>query len=280
MPGSHNLPTQLAEMDVAAGGRIGCEKLGATFAWGATLPSAGAVGYKSGCIFTVIGADIPVHRNVGSRTSAKFLTLSGAGTISVADAGNLITATNAEEALAEFFQDVQTEQAFLELPINAWMEADGTAMDDHSAAPTPGWSAGDESAGIYWAAHSTPDPVSTSVPIPPDLDATADVVLHILAAKVGATEDDAVTFTVEAFNNTDGALYDADTDFGGVSGAMTGDADTKTCQGVTLTFDADDVAASPTVLTLTLQPTDGTLETDDVILLGAWLEYKRQTLTA
>ena len=34
------------------------------------------------------------------------------------------------------------------------------------------------------------------------------------------------------------------------------------------------------VLSVSIKPTDGTLGTDDVILLAAWIEYKRKVLTA
>lgn len=202
--------------------------------------------------------------------------------ISVADAGGLITATEVEAALQEAFQHIQSAQAFLNLPLGAWTEQDGTALADFGdgASPTPGWSAGDEGFGIRWNNHANPDPISTSIPIPPDLDASADVIVHVLAAKVGATIGDAVIWVIEAFNNVDAALYDADADFGGESSAMTGDAATKTCQEETLTLAAADVAGSPCVLALTLQPKDGTLGTDDVIVLGAWLEYTRKVLTS
>ena len=116
--------------------------------------------------------------------------------------------------------------------------------------------------------------------IPPDMDVTADAVLHILAAKVGATAGDATKFTVEAFNNVVAALYDADADFGGDTGAMTGDAATKTVQHVTLTLALANLAAYPAALELTLQPKDGTLGTDDVIMLAAWIEYQKKLLAA
>lgn len=220
-------------------------------------------------------ADVATHIADASAAHA-------ASAISIADAGSLITATEGEAALQEAFQHIQSAQAFLNLPLGAWTEQDGTALADFGdgASPTPGWSAGDEGFGIRWNNHANPDPISTSVPIPPDLDASADVIVHVMAAKVGATIGDAVTWTIEAFNNADAALYDADADFGGASSAMTGDAATKTCQEETLTLAAADVAASPCVLTLTLQPTDGTLGTDDVIVLGVWLEYTRKTLTS
>lgn len=205
-----------------------------------------------------------------------------AATVSVADSGSLITGVTVEAALAEAFQHIQSVQKFLNLPMGAWTEQDGTALADFAdgASSTPGWSAGDEGFGIRWNNHAAPDPISCSIPIPPDLDDTADVVVHIAAAKTGATLADAVTFTIEAFFNVVGALYDADADCGGASSAMTGDSTAKTVQEETLTLAAADVPAHPGILTLTLQPTDGTLGTDDVIVLGVWLEYKGKTLTS
>ena len=205
-----------------------------------------------------------------------------AGTVSIADAGTFTATATVEAALAEIYQHLLSTQAFLNLPLGAWTEQDGTALADfaNASSPTPGWNAGDESFGIRWNNHANPDPIATSVPIPPDLDPSADVIVHILAAKVGATVGDAVTWLIEAFNNADAAVYDADADFGGTSSAMTGNATTKTCQEETLTLAAANVAGSPCVLNLTLQPTDGTLGTDDVIVLGVWLEYTRKALTA
>jgi hypothetical protein len=204
-----------------------------------------------------------------------------AGNVSINDGGGFTSTATVEAALQEIYQHIASAQAYLNLPLGAWTEQDGTALADfaNGDSPTPGWNAGDEGFGIRWNNHANPDPISTSVPIPPDLDDSADVIVHVLAAKVGATVGDAVKWTIEAFNNVDGAVYDADADFGGDSSAMTGDATTKTCQEETLTLAAADVAASPCVLTLTLQPKDGTLGTDDVILLGVWLEYTRKILT-
>lgn len=205
-----------------------------------------------------------------------------AATVSIADAGTFTATATVEAALQEIYQHIQSAQKFLNLPMGAWTEQDGTALADFAdgASPTPGWSAGDEGFGIRWNNHANPDPISCSVPIPPDLDDSADVVVHIVAAKVGATVGDAVTFTIEAFFNAVGALYDADADCGGASSAMTGDAATKTVQEETLTIAAANVPAHPAILTLTLQPTDGLLDTDDVILLGVWLEYTGKTLTS
>lgn len=205
-----------------------------------------------------------------------------AGTVSIADSGGFTSTATVEAALAEIYQHILSSKAFIQIPLGAFTAEDGTALAVFAdgVSTTPGWNAGDESFGIRWNNHATPDPVSTGVAIPTDLDAANDVVLHILAAKVGATAGDAVKFTVGAFNNAAGAVYDADADFGGDSTAMTGDATTKTCQEVTLTLAAADVAAAPCVVTMTIKPKAGTLDTDDVIMLGAWLEYTRKILTA
>lgn len=166
----------------------------------------------------------------------------------------------------------------IQIPLGSAVEQDGTALADFAdgASPTPGWSHGDESAGIRWNNHANPDPVSVAFTMPQDVDTASAMTLNILAAKVGATLADAVTWTVEAFNNVNGALYDADADFGGTSSAMTGDAATKTAQLETLTLAAANLAAAGSQVVLTIQPTDGTLGTDDVILLGLSVAYTRK----
>ncbi len=169
----------------------------------------------------------------------------------------------------------------LDLNVGGATLEDGTALAVFAdgASATPGYhdAGGTEAGGIRWNNHATP----THIALPPfvtpkDMDVTQASTLYVLAAKVGATVGDAVTWAVTAFSVGDGSLYDADADFGGTSSAMTGDAATKTCQLESLAFAADTFAAAG-VNTLTIQPTDGTLGTDDVILMGVWLEYKKKT---
>lgn len=252
----HNVMYDIDEANVAtATGRSFKTANGYVLGWGTTVGNAVET-WAPGAIFidTNAGAGARVHVNTGTKTAA-------------------VWAVNAAEVLSA--------QMLLNLPLGSWTEQDGTALADFVAGASniPGWSAGDESHGIRWNNAAAPDPISISVPIPPDLDETANVVMHILAAKTGATVGDAVTWLVEAFNNTVGALYDADADFGGTSDAMTGDATAKTVAELTLTLALADIAAAPGVMVFTLQPTDGTLGTDDVILLGVWLEYTRKVLT-
>ena len=111
---------------------------------------------------------------------------------------------------------------------------------------------------------------------PPDFDSSQAATLTVYAAKVGATVGDATKFTIELFENKVGALYDADATFGGDTTAMTGNATSKTVQAVTLTLAAANMNASG-VVTVTLQPKDGTLGTDDVIVLRVAITYTKLT---
>lgn len=169
----------------------------------------------------------------------------------------------------------------IELGANgSWHEVDGTALAAFADADvaTPGLALDDgKASGIRWNNHATPDPVCKSVGIPKDLDRTADFVVRVIASKTGETLADATTFDVGAFFNVVGALRDSDVDAGGATGAMTGDATSKTVQEVSVTIEAADVPdAGEGTLTITLQPTDGTLGTDDVTVHDVVLDYTRK----
>jgi hypothetical protein len=162
------------------------------------------------------------------------------------------------------------------IPIASFVDADGDPLAKFvdGASTVPGFNLANSKAfGLRWNNHATPDEVLTSVPLPSDRDPTQALVLKVIASKSGATLGDAVTFTFAAYFNTVGELHDADANAGGASTAMTGNAAAKTVQLVSRTIAAADVPAGAAALTLTMQPTDGLLGTDDVIVEGVFLEY-------
>ena len=219
-------------------------------------------------------ADVATHIADASAAHA-------ASAISLLDAGAFTSETELEAALAEIYQSLLTAKGMINIPMPVITNAGVTlAAFANAADPLPGFCVTAEGLGIRWNNHATPTPVGAKVIIPPDADITANMTLHILAAKIGATAGDATKFTIEAFNNVVAALYDADADFGGDTGAMTGDAATKTVQHVTLTLALANLTAYPAAMELTLQPKDGTLGTDDVIMLAAWIEYQKKLLTS
>lgn len=208
----------------------------------------------------------------------------GAALVGIEDSGTFTTAATVEAATAEIYQHIATAQAIINLPLGSWTEGDGTALAIFADGDTetPGYKTGDEGFGIRWNNKGTLGPITTSVPIPPDLDDSADVIVHFLAAKTGETDNagNTPTWLVLAYNAVADALWDADDDFGGTSSAMLPAATARTLQEETLTLAAANIAAAPCVMTLIIQPTDGTLDTDDLVLVGIWLEYTRKILTA
>lgn len=204
-----------------------------------------------------------------------------ASAVSIVDAGSFTAQTEVEAALQEIYQSLLSAKGIINIPTPAFSAA-GVALAAFvdGASDVPGYCVTAKGLGVRWNNHAAPLAVGIKVLVPPDADITANMTLNILAAKTGATIGDATKFTVGAYNNVVAALYDADADFGGDSGAMTGDALAKTVQKVTLTLALANLAAYPAAVELTIKPKDGTLGTDDVILLAAWIEYKKKLLTA
>jgi len=216
--------------------------------------------------------------DLGSTANAK-----GASKVAIEDAGAFTSAANAESALAELYQDAKTAQGYVWLAPSAFYLLTGAplAIFADGASAVPGSALVDSKAfAIRWNNNATLDGVLTSFPVPPDLDVTANGTATVVASKTGATLGDASTFDIGLYNQVVGALDDADTNFGGTTGAMTGNATAKTVQSVTRTITAADWAASPCNVTMTLKPTDGTLNTDDLCVLGVRITYKRKLLTS
>lgn len=181
------------------------------------------------------------------------------------------------------YVDATSTQAQINVPLASGILAAGTplAAFADNASSNPGITLADSKAvGVRWNNNGTQVAVWYGVALPQDLDDTADIVLHALVSKTGATVGDAVTLTFAAFFQTVAALHDADTDCGGASSALTGDATAKTVTELTRTIAAADVPAAPCALSLSIKPTNGTLGTDDAIVSGLWIEYKRKLRTS
>ncbi len=208
----------------------------------------------------------------------------GAGDIGILDAGGFTAASNVEAALAELYQNAQSIQKRIGLPILSAIDAvTGAPMlvfADASAA-LPGLQLVNSKApAVRWNNHATPTAIALAVDMPQDLDDTAVVTFHALVSKIGATVGDATKLTVAAYEQTVGALHDADTDFGGDTGAVVGDATSKTVTELTLTLAAADVHAAPSAMSFLIKPKAGTLGTDDFVLHACWLEYKPKVMTS
>lgn len=200
--------------------------------------------------------------------------------VTIADAGGFTDEVEAEGALQEIYASLKATDGIIQLraPADFYLLTGAPlAIFANGASAVPGSAIVDsKAAGIRWNNNATLAGVLASFMVPPDADITANMTLHLHASKTGATLADAVTFDVGCFNQVVGALHDADADYGGTTSAMTGDATAKTVQDVTLTLALANLAAYPATVTITIKPTDGTLGTDDLVLLSAFIVYKKK----
>jgi hypothetical protein len=203
-----------------------------------------------------------------------------AGSVSIADAGSLITGATVEAALAEIMQGIKTAQYLIQ-PAMITLE---------TGAPTAVFANGgadgftqltNKEVALRWNNHATPTKMAARFNIPPDLDPATDIVVHFLGAivKAGADAVDSPTITCEAYFAAAGAAMLADANCGGASGEFL-TAGTDTYQEKTLAIALADIPAVQSVLTLIFNPTDGQLGTDDFVLAGVWLEATRKCLTS
>lgn len=229
------------------------------------------------------GAFFHLQRDATTAQTILYMDVNGAwvavmnpGVHLLADAGTLITALNVEDALQEAFQHIQTAQAFI--PISLMLLRETSNLDVGNLAAHGGILASDSTPileainaatdgcqRVHWAASDN-DQVTFQTALPPDLDVSADVVLHARAAMAGTTDTPTVALA-SYFNEADTAVADA-------TAAITGTAFAE----YTATVAATDVPTGAQTLTVGLTP--GAHTTDALYLTALWIEYTRLTLTS
>jgi hypothetical protein len=153
----------------------------------------------------------------------------------------------------------------IHVPLASLLDADGDPLVKFAAGAftVPGFSVTDtEALCLRWNNHATPDPVIGQVTLPPGLDSTYEIDIEFFVSKTGATLADATTITVQAWLVAAGGLHDSDSDAGGVTNALTGDAAAKTTAVLTRTITS--IPTDARSMTFTFQPTDDLLDTDDL----------------
>ncbi len=120
----------------------------------------------------------------------------------------------------------------------------------------------DKALRLNWASSNV-DEITWSFAYPPDLDDTATLEVHVLAAMAGAS--DTPTLAVGYFEGV------GDTNVGGATAAVTG----TTVAEYSRTIAAADVGAAPNVASVSLVP--GAHGTDALYIYAAWIEYTRKS---
>lgn len=198
-----------------------------------------------------------------------------AATVSVADTGTFTDEATVEAALAEIYQHIATTQAHIGIPLTSLREATAFAIPASNANcgvlgsdTTPILSsvdgATDECMGVTWATGDV-DQVVANVCLPPDMNKSADLVVHARLAS-GATND-IPSFTLNSYFN-EGDTVVADT--------LAAAAATSDYAEVTQAIAAADIPAGAQMLTIGFTPASH--DTDAFKMTGLWLEYTRRTL--
>ena len=218
-----------------------------------------------------VGTTVPTDGDVGHAPGAEFLKTDG--TVGAARYVNEGTASSAAYKAQPI---INTTQAFINIPFTAFREI--ISNDIGNAAANGGIlasdttpilnrvnAATDKQFEVSWAATNV-DPIAAAFALPPDLDRTADIVVHMYG-EMGGTTDTPTIAVSSAF------------DFGDTPVADATDAFDDTPTERTATIDAGDIPDSALVCSIELTP--GAHGTDSLNLYGGvWIEYTRQTLTS
>lgn len=122
----------------------------------------------------------------------------------------------------------------------------------------------DKAARVVWGSSDSTEVQFPPVPMPPDLDESADVTVHLLA-KMASGGMDTPTIDIQVFDGI------GDTEMGGATAALS-----TTLAEVSATLDAANISGHPTgVLNISLVPAAHTNEALE--LYAAWVEYTRKT---
>ena len=204
-----------------------------------------------------------------------------AGSVSIADAGGLITGTTVEAALAEIMTGIKTAQYAIH-PTGAITLETGAPTLVFANGGADGYTQlGNKEVVLRWNNGANPTKMAARFSIPPDLDQSADIVVHFLGAiiKAGVDEADSPVMLCECYFAAAGVAAAGDTDCGGDSGEFVTAQDDK-WQEKTRNIAAADIPAGATALTVIFNPKDGQLPADDFALADIWLEVTRACLTS
>lgn len=195
-----------------------------------------------------------------------------AGDITIADAGAFTAETTVEGALQEIYQDLKTTQATIPVPLGAISMEDGTVLTKQATTVAGIAQLADKEQVILIPVNcSSGESLGFTIPVPQDLDHTADITIHVMAGKDGAL--DALTLDCEVYPCAVGDTANADIQ------DTAAQALTQAAAELTFTCGLDGVLAAPGTLSVVLA-LGGTNDGDAVYIYGAWIEYKKKVLTA
>jgi hypothetical protein len=252
---------------------------GDTFAVGATLYGGALGAVKTASDGSAIGIALEAATATGDIIEFIDFTVISTldSTISFTDTHSLTSAATVMAALDELYQNAISIQGFIPIPLATLREAADFAVANIAAnggllasdtTPVLGPAVASPLDGcqvVSWAASNN-DPVIFQVPLPPDLDDDADLVIHMRIKSAGTTN--AVGFACDAYFNEGDVLVEDNSTTN----------QTATWAEKIITIAAADIPAGAQTLSVSLTPVAHT--TDIMYLSALWIEYKTKIKTS
>ena len=192
-----------------------------------------------------------------------------AATVSYADAGGQTAAATMEAVGAELYTNLLSVQNFIPIPLTAAMITDATntvTFGGPTTNPILDLTNGDTDSAMRWLwAAADVEEIIFQTPLPPNLDVTADLVVHLLLGK--DADANTVTLASDAYFNV------GDTKVEDVTGTIA-QATTETL----ITIAAADVPAG--AQTLSIEFTPSAHAGDALSMYAIWIEYTAVLLTS
>lgn len=229
------------------------------------LNNDSANGYFFGFALEAVGTNATTQINVYHTPSpgAGTLAAGGVGTANLAAGAVTAAKLDASLAIGTIQLDITSLREIATNDIQALAAHGGLLASDSDPSLSRVNGATDKALRVVWDTSNDTDEVQfPPVAMPPDLDASSDLTIHLLMAM--ESTNDTPTVDVQVFDGT------GDTEMGGATGAVTG----ATIAEYTVTIANANVSGNPTgFLNIALVP--GAHTNDALYLYAAWIEYAR-----
>ena len=201
-------------------------------------------------------------------TLASYVAGSGAQKVGVEDASGYGTSKTLQDAL-----EAIVALGSFPIPLNTFTLEDGTALTTWGAGAVPGFQQiSNKDIALTWDGNGTPGAVAVTACLPRDIDTTADLVIHFLAAMAGASDTPVLVFEAFFSDPTTNTTIGGDTDCAGTDPEVTGAA---VVTEYTMTIAAANIPVHPAALTMVITPTAGQMDTDECRVVTMWGEYTK-----
>lgn len=241
------------------------------------LPYTGTVPKMGDVVFGIDNQTVGLDSNGGVRGIAGFVVQpadTDAGTVRVFVAPQ-ISGAYADVASIESIADAAALKADnlaiceINVPLESFRLASGAALPAFNDGVADGFALNSSEGFGYVFNVASTGVIWGNVRLPADLDESAALEIHFLAARIGAL-DTTAAITVTAFGAAAGTAFDAGANLSsGNTGAIAGA--TKVPSDVHVTANG---ATAGQVLSFSAVPT-AALDADDLVVLGCWIKCTR-----